>query len=101
MVKIKEYSDEDLKKYWNITEIAEGLGIATSKIRHWESVSLNYIKVPRSQDGRRKYDKIARERVAIIKHLKDALGISDERLKVITTIGFAETLDKFLKRNKL
>ena len=101
MVKIKEHSDEDLKKYWDIAEVAEELGIATSKIRHWESVTLNYLRVNKTKEGWRRYDKAAKDRVAIVKHLKDALGISDKRLRVITTIGFAETLDKFLKEHKL
>ena len=52
----KQYTDEDLKRYYSIGEVAKLLGVSTTKIRYWDR-EFAHLKPSKNSRGDRRFTK--------------------------------------------
>ena len=76
------------KKYYSISEVAEMLGVKTSRIRYWESKFPRYVNPRRSRRGDRMFSQKDIENLKTIIYLVEDLGLK------------LDGVDKFLKHHK-
>lgn len=72
-----EKTDEELKRYYSIGEVAEKFGIKPSVIRFWET-SFDFLKPHKNAKGDRRFTKANLEQIRIIHHLVKERGFTLE-----------------------
>jgi DNA-binding transcriptional MerR regulator len=73
----KEKSDEDLKLYYSIGEVAERLGVKTSQLRFWET-EFAHIKPNKNSRGDRRFTKDNIRQLEEIQYLLKDRGFTIE-----------------------
>lgn len=80
-----EKSDDELKRYYSIGEVAAKFDLKPSVIRFWES-EFDYLKPHKNAKGDRRFTKANLEQLRIIHHLVKERGFTlDGARKEITT----------------
>lgn len=72
-----EKTDDELKRYYSIGEVAERFGIKTSVIRFWEG-EFDFLKPHKNAKGDRRFTKANLEQLALIHHLVKERGFTLE-----------------------
>ena len=81
----KEKSDEDLKLYYSIGEVAERLGVNASQIRFWDK-EFAHLKPSKNSRGERRFTKEGIRQLEQIKYLLKDRGFTiDGARKEIAT----------------
>jgi DNA-binding transcriptional MerR regulator len=73
---VKEFSDEDVKVYYRISEIASILGESESLIRFWSNEFPQFVKPDRNKRGVRLYTKGDLENLKKIHYLVKERGMT-------------------------
>ena len=73
----KEKSDEDLKLYYSIGEVAEKLGVNASQLRFWET-EFKHIKPNKNSRGERRFTKDNIRQLEEIEYLLKERGFTSE-----------------------
>lgn len=72
-----EKSDEELKRYYSISEVAARFELKTSVIRFWEG-EFDFLKPHKNAKGDRRFTKANIEQVRLIHHLLKERGFTIE-----------------------
>ena len=64
----KQLTDDDLKHYYSIGEVAKALGVTTAKIRSWDK-EFNHIKPTKNGRGERRFTKQNLEQLRQVNYL--------------------------------
>lgn len=73
----REKSDQDLKLYYSIGEVAERLGVKTSQLRFWET-EFGHIKPNKNSRGDRRFTKENIRQLEEIQYLLKGRGFTIE-----------------------
>jgi DNA-binding transcriptional MerR regulator len=71
----KDKSDEDLKLYYSIGEVAERLGVNTSQIRFWDK-EFSHIKPSKNSRGERRFTKENIQQLEEVRNLLKEKGFT-------------------------
>lgn len=72
-----EKTDDDLKRYYSIGEVAKRFGIKPSVIRFWEG-EFEFLKPHKNAKGDRRFTKANLEQISLIHHLVKERGFTLE-----------------------
>lgn len=71
----RELTDEDLKRYYSIGEVADILGIAASKIRFWDG-EFKHLKPGKNSRGERRFTRADMAHIQQIDYLLNERGFT-------------------------
>ena len=86
----KQYTDEDLKRYYSIGEVAKILGVSTTKIRYWDK-EFPHLKPNKNSRGDRRFTKDNLAQLRQIHHLVSERGFTLEGARREIASGKATT----------
>lgn len=93
-----EKTDEDLKTYWKIGEVAEMIGQATSLVRFWGE-EFPWTKPKYGKRGHRKYTREQAHEVVKINYLIKHCGVGIEGIKKAHKEGYIDDLVDFYENH--
>ena len=71
----KELTDEDLKRYYSIGEVAKLLGVTTTKLRYWDK-TFDHLKPSKNARGDRRFTKENIQQLRQIDNLLNQRGFT-------------------------
>ena len=88
----KDLTDDDLKRYYSIGEVAKLLDVSTTKIRYWDK-EFSHLKPTKNSRGDRRFTKDNLRQLRQIDHLLNDRGFTIEgaRREIAATKGKATT----------
>ncbi len=95
-----EIPQDDLKRYYSISEVAEIFDIKASVIRFWET-EFDFLSPPKNAKGDRRFTKANLEQLQLIHHLVKERGFTLEGARKEITARKAELSEKLAMRSRL
>ena len=89
----KELTDDDLKRYYSIGEVAKLLGVTATKIRYWDK-SFDHLKPSKNARGDRRFTKENIQQLRQIDNLLNQRGFTLEGARKEITSGKGKGLEK-------
>ena len=89
----KPLSDDDLKLYYSIGEVADLLGISATKIRYWDK-EFTHLKPSKNSRGDRRFTKENIRQLRQIDQLLNARGFTIDGARKEIAAGKGKTSDK-------
>lgn len=96
----KELSDDDLKLYYSIGEVAEKLNISATKIRYWDK-EFPHLKPNKNSRGDRRFTKDNIRQLQQIDHLLNYRGFTLEGARKEIAASKGKSADKVEIINRL